>query len=305
MPARRWTDDQLREALATCRTWVAVYAHLGLRGRSDAVRARADALGLAYDHIGTPETRRRWTDAQLAAAVAQSTNLKQVFDALGLAVGGGTWLSLQDHIRRLGVSTDHWTHPVPAQRTRRQAFSWSDETMRAACRGARSVRTVMAALGLDPDRKLGRAAVEDHMRAIGVEPRHLDGQAWSRGRSGPRRGRPLEEVLIVGPPALSTHNLKGRLLREGLLAYECAICGIADWRDEPLSLHLDHVNGDRCDNRIDNLRLLCPNCHSHKHPPTAGEMHGEGRVDPCRPPPVILRRHAPVAQRQRRTIQDR
>nr|WP_325237324.1 hypothetical protein [Egicoccus sp.] len=266
MPARRWTDEQLRDAIATCTTWRAVNVALGLSGNggvSDAVRRRCDELGLDCSHIGTAAARRRWTDDELAAAVATCTNLKQVFDRLGLTIGGGAWLAMQDHIRRLGLCTDHWARPIPAERTRRRTFSWPEATVREACEGARSVRAVMAALGLDPDRKLGRSAVERHMRSIGVEPRDLEGQGWSRGRSVPRRrGRPLEELLVLGRPALNTHSLKRRLVREGYLVYACAICGLSEWRAAPISLHLDHVNGDRCDNRRDNLRLLCPNCHS-------------------------------------------
>ena len=49
---------------------------------------------------------------------------------------------------------------------------------------------------------------------------------------------------------------------EGVLVPECAICGLDSWRGAAISLHLDHVNGIRNDHRRENLRLLCPNCHS-------------------------------------------
>jgi len=48
----------------------------------------------------------------------------------------------------------------------------------------------------------------------------------------------------------------------GLLEYKCSICGINTWLNKPLTLQLDHINGDNRDNRIEILRLLCPNCHS-------------------------------------------
>ena len=87
-------------------------------------------------------------------------------------------------------------------------------------------------------------------------------KAVRRGDLVPRpRRRPLEEVLVVGRKCNNT-NLKLRLLDEGLLVDRCDACGICDWQEEPLSMQLHHLNGDNRDNRLENLRLLCPNCHS-------------------------------------------
>ena len=74
-------------------------------------------------------------------------------------------------------------------------------------------------------------------------------------------GAPLETYLTADRPQ-SRGNLKRRLVREGLKAARCEICEIADWQGKPLSLALHHINGDGHDNRLENLQLLCPNCHS-------------------------------------------
>ena len=58
------------------------------------------------------------------------------------------------------------------------------------------------------------------------------------------------------------NNIKQRLLAAGLKRNRCEECGISRWRERPLSLCLHHVNGERHDNRLENLVLLCPNCHS-------------------------------------------
>jgi 5-methylcytosine-specific restriction endonuclease McrA len=68
------------------------------------------------------------------------------------------------------------------------------------------------------------------------------------------------ETLLAAPR--NRNHLKKRLVRAGLLPSDCQACGLQDWRGRPLALELHHLNGDGNDNRLENLALLCPNCHS-------------------------------------------
>lgn len=87
-------------------------------------------------------------------------------------------------------------------------------------------------------------------------------QAVLRGVIVPRPGfRPAAEIFTRGTPRNRGH-LKRRLLAAGIKDGCCETCGLAEWLGQPLSLALHHVNGDRLDNRVENLQLLCPNCHS-------------------------------------------
>ncbi len=81
-----------------------------------------------------------------------------------------------------------------------------------------------------------------------------------------------ESILVENSTYTWTGGLKKRLLKEGLLQYRCYICGLTEWLGKPISLQLDHENGVRSDCRIENLRLLCPNCHSQT-PTFAGKRH--------------------------------
>lgn len=89
------------------------------------------------------------------------------------------------------------------------------------------------------------------------------GEIKTRGRE--RTRFPLEQVLRS---SLSRWHKKRRLLRDGILTNRCERCGISDWRGKPLAIHIDHINGVKDDWRLENLRMLCPNCHSQT--PTFG-----------------------------------
>ena len=75
--------------------------------------------------------------------------------------------------------------------------------------------------------------------------------------------RLLEDILNGKHIEYPTDKLKKRLISEEYFDKVCVECGITDtWNDKPIVLHLDHINGVNNDHRLENLRLLCPNCHS-------------------------------------------
>ena len=73
--------------------------------------------------------------------------------------------------------------------------------------------------------------------------------------------RPIEDYLSNKVP-MQSDKLKIRLINEGKLEDKCDNCGLEAWLQDSIPLELDHVNGDHNDNRLRNLRLLCPNCHA-------------------------------------------
>jgi hypothetical protein len=73
---------------------------------------------------------------------------------------------------------------------------------------------------------------------------------------------PLTEILEGKHPYFQTFKLKIRLLKNQILINECAVCSINEWNGKPINLELDHIDGNRRNHLLQNLRLLCPNCHS-------------------------------------------
>ena len=83
----------------------------------------------------------------------------------------------------------------------------------------------------------------------------------------------LKDILIENSPYQNLSSLRDRLLKENLLNYECQICGNkGEWQGQPLTLQLDHINGNHNDHRLENLRFLCPNCHTQTE--TYGSRRG-------------------------------
>lgn len=95
-----------------------------------------------------------------------------------------------------------------------------------------------------------------------IDTSHFTGQGWNLGYFIPKQRSGLATILVENSNYMSTHKLKGRLINEGIKNHICEICGLTEWLHNPIPLELDHINGINTDNRIENIRLLCPNCHA-------------------------------------------
>lgn len=98
----------------------------------------------------------------------------------------------------------------------------------------------------------------------GVDVTHFTGQGHLRNKThGWNKQIPLSEILVKDSTYLGTSRLKQRLYDDGLLVEICYRCLQGpSWNEQYLVLHLDHIDGDKTNNLIENLQILCPNCHS-------------------------------------------
>ena len=95
-----------------------------------------------------------------------------------------------------------------------------------------------------------------------IDVSHFRGRGWNvELKFKPFKKKPLAEILVDGSHYQS-YKLKKRLLDEGLKQGVCECCGLDVWRGQAIPLELHHINGNNRDNRLENLLLLCPNCHA-------------------------------------------
>lgn len=142
--------------------------------------------------------------------------------------------------------------------------SWTEEQLKNATKSSTSFRQVLAKLGLK-ETGGNYDQIKKYVRELNVNIEHFRGRAWNKGLKGIGKPHiPLEKILVINS-TYQSYKLKNRLFKTGLkptLCEECSWSKIADGGYLPLEL--DHINGDRHDNRLENLRILCPNCHSLK-----------------------------------------
>lgn len=137
---------------------------------------------------------------------------------------------------------------------------YTEEQFIEAVKTSTSVRQVLSKIGVKEAGGNYKVA-KDKIKKLNLDTSHFTGMGWLKGQTHKHTTKPIEYYLTEDSYHQS-YKLKLRLISEGIKQHKCEKCGIMEWMGQPTPIELDHINGNNRDNRLENLRLLCPNCHA-------------------------------------------
>ena len=141
---------------------------------------------------------------------------------------------------------------------------WTDAQFIDAVNSSLSYAQVLEKLGL----KIAGSnydSVKRKIKELNLDTSHMTGKAWNQGKrfTTVKPAKLLSEILVEHSTYTNFNKLRKRLLKEGIKEYKCECCNSTGWLGKPIKLELHHINGVKDDLRIENLQILCPNCHAY------------------------------------------
>lgn len=133
---------------------------------------------------------------------------------------------------------------------------WTDDQLENAVKKSVTITSVLRALGLAVSGG-GAHIIKKHIGRLNLDISH-----WQKvSKINASISLSNDSIFIINSP-ISNASIRRKIIKNNLIHYSCNECNIIKWRGKKISLQLDHINGNSKDNRLENLRWLCPNCHS-------------------------------------------
>jgi len=149
--------------------------------------------------------------------------------------------------------------------------TWTEDQLKEAVKSSQSIRQTLNKIGL-VEAGGNYAIIKWWIKKLDIDTSHFLGQGWLKGKThNYTKPHPLKEVM-TSHSNYQSFKLKNRLIKDGILKPLCSSCGLTQWKSRTtnfekrnIPLELEHKNGNKFDNRLENLELLCPTCHAFTH----------------------------------------